>query len=101
MLIFCRTEDTHIHTPTHTHTRTHPRKIHIVGARELTAKRLPRKLVKDTVGKMKGNLAAIIKTEVATAFWSDALLALLMLQLHIDLECPVAGRPLVNENMKT
>ena len=67
----------------------------------LTAKRLPRKLVKVTVGKMKGNLAAIIKTEVATAPWTDAPLALLMLQLHIDLECPVAGRPLVNENMKT
>ena len=28
----------------------------------LTAKRLPRKLVKDTVGKMKGNLAAIVKS---------------------------------------
>ena len=29
----------------------------------LTAKCLPRKLVKDTVGKMKGNLAAIVKSE--------------------------------------
>jgi hypothetical protein len=29
----------------------------------LTAKRLPRKLVKDTVGKMKGNLAAIVKSK--------------------------------------
>jgi hypothetical protein len=28
----------------------------------LTAKRLPRKLVKNTVGKMKGNLAAIVKS---------------------------------------
>lgn len=29
----------------------------------LTAKRLPRKLVKDTIGKMRGNLAAIVKSE--------------------------------------
>jgi len=28
----------------------------------LTAKRLPRKLVKKTVGKMKGNFAAIVKS---------------------------------------
>ena len=29
----------------------------------LTAKSLPRKLVQDTFGKMKGNLAAIVKSE--------------------------------------
>ena len=29
----------------------------------LTAKRLPRKLVNDTIGKMRGNLAAIVKSE--------------------------------------
>ena len=29
----------------------------------VTAKRLPRKLVKDTVGNMKGNLAAIVKSK--------------------------------------
>ncbi len=29
----------------------------------LTAKRLPRKVVKKTISKMKGNLAAIVKSE--------------------------------------
>ena len=38
--------------------------------------------------------------EVATATWTDALLAVLALQLHIALDCLVAGQPLVNDSMK-
>ena len=57
-------------------------------------RRLPYKLVKDTVGNMRGNGAAIVKcgtVDVATATWTDALLAVLALRLHIALDCLVAG----------